>query len=245
DRYGLKGTFNINTGKYRDKSARRGISRMTQAEAISLYKNSGHEVAIHSLTHPFLDKMSGPEIIYEIAEDRRNIENDFGCIARGMAYPFGTYNNLVMDVLEKCGIVYSRTCKSTYKFEFPENWMTLHPTCHHNADNLMELAEKFVQNENSWQVPEMFYLWGHSYEFDSNNSWKIIEEFAKYIGGHKHIWYATNIEIYDYVKAYESLVTSFDQKIIHNPTSTDVWVTIDREPFCIKAGETLCLESSC
>ena len=58
-------------------------------------------------------------------------------------------------------------------------------------------------------------------------------------GGHDHIWYATNIEIYDYVKAYERLQTSFDKKIIHNPSSIDVWTEIKGDVYCIKAGETI------
>ena len=45
----------------------------------------------------------------------------------------------------------------------------------------------------------MFYLWGHSYEFDENDNRDVIEKFAEFVGGRDDIWYATNIEIYDYV----------------------------------------------
>lgn len=58
----------------------------------------------------------------------------------------------------------------------------------------------------------MFYLRGHGYEFDNDNNWEVIERFAQYAGGRDGIWYATNIEIYDYVKAYKSLQTSYDKK---------------------------------
>lgn len=70
----------------------------------------------------------------------------------------------------------------------------------------------------------MFYLWGHSYEFDNDDNWNVIEEFAAHTGGKDDIWYATNIEIYDYVKAYEALSVSVDESIIHNPTDIDVWI---------------------
>jgi hypothetical protein len=69
----------------------------------------------------------------------------------------------------------------------------------------------------------------------------VIEEFAKYIGGRDDIWYATNIEIYDYVKAYENLQTSVDKKILHNPSAIDVWVYIGNQTYVIKGGETLYL----
>lgn len=243
NKYGLKGTFNINTERYLPEDAVREkfYGRMKLSEAKELYINSGHEVAVHALTHPLLEQLDSTEIIYEITEDRKNIEREYGIIARGMAYPYGTYSDKVIDVLEKCGIAYSRTAKSTFNFNFPENWFELHPTCHHTTDKLEEVAKKFVEGQHPCANNEMFYLWGHSYEFDNDDNWDVIEKFAKYIGGHEHIWYATNIEIYDYVKAYERLYTSYDKKLIHNPSAIDVWFDIKGRTYCVKAGETLSL----
>ena len=240
NKYGLKGTFNINSGLYMKEDAVREKfrGRMKLSEAKKLYINSGHEVAIHALTHPFLEKLDSTEIIYEITEDRKNIEKEYGTLARGMAYPFGKYNDTVVDILEKCHIAYSRTTKSTENFGFPENWLTLHPTCHHNHEKLEELAKKFVEGESRWGNCEMFYLWGHSYEFDNDDNWDVIESFAKIVSGHDHIWYATNIEIYDYVTAYKRLETSFDKRIIHNPSAIDVWAEINGEVHCIEAGKS-------
>ena len=241
NKYGLKGTFNINSGLYAPENADTGRTsgRMTLEEAKELYLNSGHEVAVHALTHPFLESLNSEEIIYEVTEDRKNIEKEFGSLARGMAYPFGTYNDKVVDILEKCGIVYSRTVLSTESFSFPENWLTLHPTCHHNNPKLMDLADDFINADIRFNRNKMFYLWGHSYEFDNLDNWNVIEEFAEKVGGKDDVWYATNIEIYDYVKAYEQLQTSYDRKIIHNPTSIDVWVCDNNQTFVIKAGETV------
>jgi hypothetical protein len=102
----------------------------------------------------------------------------------------------------------------------------------------MELAKDFVEKEGVKNRAQMFYLWGHSYEFDNNDNWEVIEEFAKYMGGRDDIWYATNIEVYDYVQAYNRLQTSYDNKIVKNPSAIDVWVEIDEKIYCIKAGET-------
>ena len=241
NKYGLKGTFNINSGLYLPEDAVREkfYGRLKLSEAKKLYINSGHEVAVHSYTHPFLQNLDTAEIIYEITEDRKAIEDHYGKITRGMAYPMGTYNEKVVDILDKCHIAYARTVKSTYTFEFPENWLTLHPTCHHKYEKLEELIKKFVETPSRGNRAEMFYLWGHSYEFDLDNNWNIIEKFAEYAGGHEHIWYATNIEIYDYVKAYESLQTSYDKKIIHNPTNVDIWIEVRDVVYCVKAGETI------
>jgi len=241
NKHGLKGTFNINSGIYlpEDSVRDRFYGRLKLSEAKELYTDSGHEVAVHAFTHPMLEKLDSAEIIYEVTEDKRRIEEDYGVIAVGMAYPYGTYNDLVIDVLKKCHIAYARTVESTHKFEFPQNWLTLHPTCHHCDEKLGELIKQFVEKPDRRGNSEIFYLWGHSYEFDNDDNWNVIEEFAAYAGGQEHIWYATNIEIYNYVQAYKRLVTSYDKKIVYNPSAIDVWAEIRGETYCIKAGETV------
>ncbi len=241
DKYGLKGTFNINSAAYLPEDAvrERFYGRMKLSEAKKLYIGSGHEVAVHAYTHPFLEKLDSTEVLSEIIEDRRAIERDYGTIARGMAYPFGTYNEQVVDILDKCHIAYARTTKATFRFDLPENWLTLHPTCHHNYEKLPLLAQSFVEKQNKWGTPELFYLWGHSYEFDNDDNWDVIERFAEQTGGHDEIWYATNIEIYDYVKAYERLEMSFDKKIFRNPSAVDVWFEHRKEVYCVPAGKGL------
>ncbi len=241
NKYGLKATFNINSALYlpEDTVRENFYGRMKLSEAQALYKNSGHEIAVHAYTHPFLERLDTAEIIYEITEDRKAIERDYGTIVRGMAYPFGTYSDKVVDVLDKCHIAYARTVCSTLNFNFPDNWLTLHPTCHHKHPELMPLVKRFVEEKSRYNHPEMFYLWGHSYEFDNDDNWEVIERFAEYAGGHEHIWYATNIEVYDYVKAYERLHTSYDKKTVHNPSAIDVWFSNKGGVYCVKAGETL------
>ena len=100
----------------------------------------------------------------------------------------------------------------------------------------MELAERFL---NLPYAGTMFYLWGHSYEFVTNNNWEVIEEFAKKMGGNDSIWYATNIEIYDYVQAYNHLVFSADAKTVHNPTATEIFFDTDGKLVSVKPGETV------
>ncbi len=244
-KYGIKGTFNINTQTYHPEGedyAENG-GKLKLSDAKKLYLESGNEVAVHGLTHPFLENLSTLEIMHELLEDKKNIERDYKTLARGMAYPFGTYDDRVLRIMEDCGICYSRTVNSTENFNLPDNWLTLNPTCHHNNPKLMELTERFLK-EDRYGTPRMFYLWGHSYEFNNDNNWNVIEEFCKFIGGRDDIWYATNIEIYDYVKAYESLKVSYDKKIIHNPSALDIWVydggTFGKsETFVVKSGETI------
>lgn len=244
NKHGLKGTFNINSGLYLPEPSQREkfYGRLKLSEAKELYINSGHEVAVHGFTHLFLERVRTEEIFYEILEDRKSLEKEYAVIVRGMAYPFGTYDGEVVDCLKKCGIVYARTTKSTENFRFPDDWLQLHPTCHHKSSKLMELARHFVEdkaryNSDNW----LFYLWGHSYEFDNDDNWHVIEEFAEYVGGRSDIWYATNIEIYDYVMAYNNLHVSADQSMVYNPSHIDVWFVKDDNTYCVKGGQTLTL----
>lgn len=244
DKHGIKCTFNINTGMYlpEDTVRERFHGRMKLSEAKALYTNSGHEVAVHGLTHPFLQKLKSDELLTEILEDRKNIEQQYGTLARGMAYPYGTYTREVMDAAAACGICYSRTAKTTQNVRFPENWLEWDPTCHHDEPNFMALAKRFVEEPIHYESDAwLFYVYGHSYEFDLRNNWEVIENFAAFVGGHEDIWYATNIEIYDYVKAYESLQVSVDRSRVHNPSAQDVWFSHRKQIYCVKAGQTLCL----
>ena len=87
--------------------------------------------------------------------------------------------------------------------------------------------------------PRLFYLWGHSYEFERNKNWELLDDICKKLAGRDDIWYATNIEIYNYVQAYNALVYSADSKIVYNPTLFDIWFDIDGVLYCLKSGETL------
>lgn len=239
---GLKGTFNINSELYAPEGTvyPEGTikRRMSKSMAQELYINSGMEVAAHGLTHPYLEQLPENICTYEVLQDRINLEEDFGMFVRGMAYPFGTTSDSVVEVLKKCGIVYSRTTETTGKFDIPTEWLKLPATCRHNNPRLMDLAKKFVEKAGE-RNPALFYLWGHSYEFDLDDNWDVIEGFAEYIGNRDNIWYATNIEIYDYVEAYKQLIFSGKGKKIFNPTNTILYFEIDNQMFCINPGDTI------
>lgn len=163
------------------------------------------------------------------------MERWFGYPVRGMAYPFGTYNNLVLEILKGLGIEYSRTVKQHENFSLPENFLEWHPTCHHINPKLMDIATRFVGED--FGNLSLFYVWGHSYEFDLMENWELIEEFSKLIGDRSDIWYATNIEIVDYMKALKNLKSSIENNIIYNPSAISIWVSKDEEVIEVKAGE--------
>lgn len=238
---GFKVTVNINSGLYAEEGyvypEGQIHRRMSASQVKELYTRDGIEVAVHGATHPWLAHLPVAMCTKELLSDRENLEEQFGTIVRGMAYPYGNYDDMVVNCMESVGIVYSRTVNSTHDFDLPSDWMRLNPTCHHDDPQLMELADRFL-NDNSGR-PRLFYLWGHSYEFEANNNWKVIEDFVNHMKAHQdEMWCATNIEVYDYQKAFEQLQFSVDGNIVHNPTATKLWFTKDWELFSIEPGET-------
>ena len=241
--YGLKGTFNINGGLFSNELSDVQKGRMTSDEAYELYTSSGMEVAIHGYKHIHLANVDSAIATYEVVNDRVELERMFDTVIKGMAYAFGNYSDSVVDILKKCGISYSRTVVSTEKFDIPGDWLRLPATCHHNNPKLMQLAELFndgVGQSDKWKkTPRLFYLWGHSYEFDNNDNWDVIENFAEYMGGRDDIWYATNGEIYDYVEAFDRLRFSADGALVHNPTAITLYLENGDAKYVISPGETV------
>ena len=244
--YGLKGTFNLNSGEYapEGKVYEPGTihRRMSKDMVTKVYKESGFEVAEHTLNHPFISDLPENICNYQICEDRKNLEEQFGCLVRGMAYPYGVFNDMVVECLKNNGIAYARTVWSSCNFEIPRDWLRLRPTCHHNDPKLDELTDRFL-NEEPGRNPWLFYLWGHAYEFEEKDNWDRITDFAQKTGNRDEIWYCTNIEVYDYVKAYESLQFSFDAGIVKNSSALTVWFALDGKEFSIAPGEMMVLKN--
>ncbi len=240
-KYGIKGTFNINAGLFSNEPSDIEKGRMTKEECVELYVNSGMEVAIHGYRHLSLGEIDPALATDDVLTDRKELESIFGKIIKGMAYANGSYSDNVCKILECCGVNYSRTVVTTENFRFPENWLKWDTTCHHDNPKLMELAKTFVErNEDGhmWRnYPILFYLWGHSYEFDTNNNWNVIEDFCEYIGNREDIWYATNGEIYSYVKAFDSLEFSADGNTVHNPSGQTVYICYFNKNVAIQPNE--------
>lgn len=244
DQNGLKGTFNLNSGLFAPEGTvyeeGRIHRRMTAKQAIKLYANTVHEVAVHGLTHPHLNLLPKAQMLYEIMEDRRRLEEMYGYTIRGMAYPFGSVDQSCSDVLKTAGIVYARTVQETEGFDLPKEWLYLNPTCHHTNPKLMELGDRFICQEE--KEAQMFYLWGHSYEFEADHNWETITAFLKKIGNQSSIWYATNIEIYDYIHAYKQLHFGLSMQFVENPTATDLYFVWDHKDYCVKKGSRIALK---
>ena len=249
DRYGVKATFNLNYGTLAYKSVITGpdqkqvdISKVEKEEVKQLYKN--HEVGGHGLYHSSLVTVKSPLAMYEIIEDKAQLEKLVEKPLKMFAYPFGHFDEKVIQLLKDAGYKGARTVESTHSFEIPKDFLELNPTCHHNDPKLMELAEKFVKQPDF--MPSLFYVWGHGYEFDHDDNYDVIKNLIKYLSDYKDkIWFATNGEIIEYVNAYRRLEYSADGSMIYNPSAIDVEIltSFNTTEICL-AGKVTKIEET-
>lgn len=226
--YGIKGTFHVNSGIHWDEK------RIPISEYKELYK--GHEVSVHTATHPTIARCPMEEVVDQIMEDRKVLEDAVGYPIRGMSYPNGSFSQEIIDVLPALGIRYARTVGSTDSFAMPENFLRWTATCHHNH-NLQKLGEEFVGLFKK-QYLYMMYVWGHSYEFGLQDNWEVMENFCKLVGRRDDIWYATNIEIVDYMDAAKRLQFTAKLDKVYNPSFQSVWIAVnDNQIVEVKGGE--------
>lgn len=238
NKYELKGTFNLNSGEKKFKDI---------PDAKELY--SGHEVAVHGLTHAYLDRVAPQIATYEIMKDRENLERVFGGSIRGFAYPYTAFNHDTPQILKNCGISYARTADCSGEINMPSDWYRWHPTCDHNSSELMVHCNKFLETNPAFNQCFLFYVYGHAFELDRRNNWERIEEFFEKVSKKDEVWYATNIEICDYISAFKNLIMSVDSNYIYNPTTTTLSLIYSDQDFInsgitfeIKPGEQIYLK---
>jgi len=227
NQYGIKGTFHINAGLFDDER------RIKPNELRELYQ--GHEVSCHTYTHPTIARCPMEQVVRQVLDDRESLEKIMGYPIRGLSYPNGSYSKEIIEILPKLGIQYARVVGNTDGFAMPENYLAWKATCHHNH-NLMELGQQFIDLHKT-QYLYMMYVWGHSYEFDDKNNWDLIEDFCKLVSGKEDIWYATNIQIVDYMEAAKRLQFAADMSFVYNPSVQSVWLSVEKEIVEIKGGE--------
>lgn len=233
NRYGMKGTFHLNSGTLCNGGEEKEVF-VRKSEVVELYK--GHEVAVHGVEHRNLPTLSKHQMVMEIEEDRKALEKLTGDFVQGMSYAFGSYSGEIIEVLKPLGIKYSRTVNATHGFFPPADFMAWHPTCHHDGP-LEHLGEEFLNVPDYIELPIM-YVWGHSFEFGNKGDFSVIEKFCQKMSGKEDIWYATNLEICEYIQATRSQEFSADGLSMKNPTATSVWITTSEGLMEVKPGES-------
>ena len=201
NKYGLKGTFNLNSallGTLNTLNFKTGVVRHDKVNAAKIKEiYAGHEIAVHTLTHPNLTELDEFTIVRQVEEDRKALESLCGYPIVGMAYPCGGVNNddRVAEIIRThTSIRYARTITSTGSFDLQTNLLRFNPTLHCIDENLESVVKNFLNLKTD--KPRLLYIWGHSYEMDAGLiSWERFEEICRLLAGREDIFYGTNREI--------------------------------------------------
>lgn len=178
---GARASFNLNPGLHEPERKFGWIYKDTEVwrlgwdELEEVY--AGFAIANHTVSHPWLDRIGLDEARREIAEGRDRLQQRFQQPVEGFAYPFGAYNEDVMEAVREAGHLYARTVRNVDQPLAVEDLMAYHPSCHFLADDFWDRYEKAKANGGA------FYFWGHSYELISEQMWRDFEEKIARISG--------------------------------------------------------------
>lgn len=196
NRYGMKATFNISAALLDETKGwnewQRGlrVTYIDASEAPQVYAN--HEVAVHTSHHLDLTKLSPAQWVEEIDADKAALEALFGREVVGMAYPYGTYNDDVVDAVKRAGLRYARTIQQGNLALPADPFRWAHTAAHDQVERLFTLADEFLAADPD--EPMLFSVWGHSYCFDVDDNWDVIERFCAKMAGRDDVAYVTNRE---------------------------------------------------
>ncbi len=253
-KYGVKATFNYNSSHFGEYNPTDTLvipeGHLTADELREISADPQFEIACHGHAHPYYARLPQAAATNDIIKNRNELERITGKIIRGFAYPSVSATNDVSETaLKAADIAYVRTASAepSNSFALPQNWYKWVPTCHHKDANLV--FEKFAELKETVAAPCLMSVWGHSFEFERENNWELIENLLKNCHSNPDIWFATNMEIYEYVNAFNRLVLSADGTKAYNPTKIDLWAgictkNVKKAPIPtikIPAGETVSL----
>jgi hypothetical protein len=200
---------------------------------------AGHEIAGHGWQHKPLARIPLETADAEIAADIRCLKHLTGEKITGYAYPFGSHSPAVHKLLEKHGLLYARTVRRAKNFDLPENFLAWNPNAHHKND-IDKLGEEYLKHSSGKMT--VLLIWGHSYEFQTDNNWQIMENFCKKMSGRKDIYYATMAEIVLYIQAAEKLIFQPEKNSFKNTSGREIFFRYKNQKIKLSPGAEFVLK---
>ena len=235
NRFALKGTFNLNSQLMEEEFTwthpnGMEVRRLGINAVQGLY--DGHEIASHTLTHPYMHELPEFEILRQLREDKRRLESIFGQEVQGFAVPFDYYSDLIARSAEVCGFEYARMSEFSLSYAPCTDWYHWKTGVYHIMPELVPFVEGFLKTEEELAVCQIV---GHSYDLDTENLWETMERICSAVAEQDEVWACTNLELVRYLKA----MTQFDGT---NRSNIDLWFDLDGKVYVLHPGEGLELD---
>ena len=232
NRYGLKGTFNLNSELMEQAFSwthpnGMEVKRLSREAVRHLY--DGHEIASHTLTHPYMSELPEWELMRQMGEDRRNLETLFDREVKGFAVPFSYYSDLIARCAENCGFEYARMSEFSGNYDPGSDWYYWKTGFYHIQPGLADFVAGFLNTERELAVCQIV---GHSYDLDAEKLWGTMELICAAVSACEDVWSCTNLELVRYLKAMEQ----FDGV---NRSNQTLWFEVDGRIISLLPGCSL------
>lgn len=177
NKYGIKGTFNLNSGLEDFVWDFEGfpVRRQILSEIGNQY--AGHEIASHSLHHHRLDSLTPPQLRREVEEDARRLKEVFGLEEIGFGVPFTFCKEREVKIIKKL-VRYIRLSEFSDSFALPKDEYHI-PI--HGLYNDADIREKLKAFAESDLPVSLFVMAGHSYELEALGHWEHMEQLLKLV----------------------------------------------------------------
>lgn len=252
----LRATFNLNPGLFGHSDHLEQGTFAVEHEKLPVERIAevyeGFELAVHGYTHAHLGRVPSSMAAYEIVRAKAELEDIVHAPVRGMAWPINFRDPdlaNVRDTARACGICYGRTTRRSFDcVGMPDDWLAWDAACSYVQPELDGVVDKFLQPVGqdggpAYREPYLLYVWGHGYEATGRKAWGTLEAFLDRVSGRDDVWYASNIEVYDYAQALRSLVYSATGDYLYNPSRLDVWMQVDGRVVHVPSGEVVTISA--
>lgn len=236
NRYGLKGTFNLNSGLMKTEFSwvhenGMAVTRLGENAVRQLYE--GHEVASHTCTHPYMDNLSEGEILAQMAADRFLLEKLLGREVKGFAVPFLYYSPLIAKCAREVGFEYARISEETNGYALTDDLYWWRGGKFHWDDDLESYVDRFLKTDEELALCQIV---GHSYDLDVLDMWDRLERILRRVAEQEDVLPMTNLELARYAAGMKLAQITDHQ--IHNGSDRVLWFRVDGKVICIQPGET-------
>ena len=192
--YGLKGTFNLNSGLQDYKYYMEGklVERLDLKENVQLYKN--HEVASHTKTHANIFKLSDKEALAEVVDDIKALEEIFNRKITSIGIPYADYDedkiNLIKNNTDLKCFRYPKI-KDKDDFSMPIDPYHIYKNCVYDDIDCYEKIDAYINSDIEKGV---FVLLADPYKIEIYDKWDYFINLIKYIKSHDELTVVTMTE---------------------------------------------------
>lgn len=227
NRYGLKGTFNLNSVLMEREFAWHhekigSVRRLPLSVAAHLYE--GHEVASHTCTHPDLQGMLREGLLYELGHDKYLLEQLVKRPVLGFGVPFDYYDDTVAACAKELGFRYARGSEETRSYAPNADAFRQNAGMFHLSEGLEAFVDGFLRTDE--ELASCIIV-GHSYDLDAEQLWEAMEALFAKVSDSKDVLSMTHLEYVEYLQAMEQ--AEIHGTDIINRSDRSLWFEIDGE----------------